>query len=157
MAKTRQWIDKIESPLTTKERLVLESIDGLDSYQEVHDITGISSNHSNNIITKLKKRGLIEKVWRRTPYRGSGVEIIPIRTFHNLKYIVESDKLPLRDDSLEDVLEWIGGDIAKLEFLIDYVKKTTAIAIQEPISEKLSELIELAKEKANALPDRNNP
>lgn len=59
-----QWIYKIKSPLSPLERRVLAVIDGAHNSHEVARLTGIGSGHVNNIMTKLARRGLIEKVWR---------------------------------------------------------------------------------------------
>lgn len=61
---TKQWIDNIETPISELELKVLNAVRcGSTTWREVAQVTGIKSAHCNNILTKLKNRGLIEKTW----------------------------------------------------------------------------------------------
>lgn len=145
----KQWINNLDTPLSDLEKKVLEVCDGWGSYSEIAELAGIKSAHVNNILTKLKKRGLIEKVWRRKPFIGKGDATLPRSVFNDLQYIAESDDLA-RNDSLENVMEWIGSDITRMRFVLNYAKKASIINAQTEVSEKLDELVQIARERLGA-------
>jgi len=65
LPKEKQWTHRTDIPLNATEQKVLDIVRGTPglNHSKIALLAGIKSNYSNNILTKLKNRGLIRNGW----------------------------------------------------------------------------------------------